>query len=52
LDCFRSEGLRVSQYQTLKETGKSAGGRTSSHKLDALMISEIALALLLVMARA
>jgi putative ABC transport system permease protein len=38
----------TNQYQTLKETGKSAGGRASSRKLDSLMISEIALALLLV----
>jgi putative ABC transport system permease protein len=38
----------TNQYQTLKETGKSVGGRANSHKLDSLMISEIALALLLV----
>lgn len=38
----------TNQYQTLKETGKSSGGRISSHKLDSLMISEIALALVLV----
>ncbi len=37
----------ANQYQTLKETRESAGGRRSRHKLDSLVVSEIALALLL-----